>query len=953
MKETFRRVKELFLESLQKEDPADRAAFLREACGSDVVLHRQVEALLRKHDHAGSFLEQPAAASEPEGVLAAAAGSRIGPYRLLELIGEGGMGSVWLAQQQEPVKRQVALKIIKPGMDSAEVIARFEAERQALALMDHPHIARVLDAGALESGRPYFVMDLVQGVPITRWCAEQALTTRQRLELFVGVCQAVQHAHQKGIIHRDLKPSNVLVASCDGQAAPRVIDFGVAKALGEPLTERTLFTGLGSIVGTFEYMSPEQAEFNALDVDTRADVYSLGVLLYELLTGTTPLTKQRLQQTPLSEVLRLIREEEPPRPSSRLGTGPSGFQELDWIVLKCLEKDRARRYQSASELARDVERHLRDEPVEAGPPGAGYRLRKFAKRQRKALVTVTGFLLLLLTGTVVSAWNARQALAAKGRAEEAEVDAMTQRDRAVAEKDRADEEAAIAEAVNDFLLEDLLGQSDIGNQVGFPERNPNITVRELLDRAAQRIEGKFRGQELTEAAVRLTLGTAYLALGEYPEAQKHLERSLSLRREKLGADHGRTLVSLHNLALVHKERGRYAEALPMLRRVLEVRRARLGPDHPYTLLVQHNLAMVHQAAGRYDEAEPLFRRVLKHYREQLGPTHPDTLVIQNGLALMAYHRGHYDEAQPMFEQLLKLRQAREGADHPHTLDSMSNLASLYLVRGRFAEAEGLYRQVLERCRDKRGADHPQTLHAMNNLGHLLLERGRFGEAEPLLEKALELRKVRLGAGHPDTLDSMSNLASLYQARGRRFDRTEALLKQAAKGLRASLGADHPRTLVTLNNLGMLYLQLGRHAEAQPLFEQVLKGWQVRLSADHIDRLSVLHNLASVYHARGRHTEAEPLFRQALEGRRRRLGAGHPRTLVTMNNLAQLYRDRRRYPEAQRLLREALRQGRRSLGPGHPYTRGFLANLVRLYDAWGKKDEAARWRKELARGAAKP
>jgi WD40 repeat protein/serine/threonine protein kinase len=473
--------------------PEARRLYIEQSCADDPLVQERVEALLRVNDQEQGFLESPPVYVSPtlEGdsdgatpagpAIGEVPGTQIGPYKLMEQIGEGGFGVVFLAEQQQPVRRKVAFKILKPGMDSRQVVARFEAERQALALMDHPNIAHVLDGGAAESGRPYFVMDLVKGVSITKYCDEHQLTPRERLALFLPVCQAVQHAHQKGIIHRDLKPTNVLIAAYDGKPVPKVIDFGVAKALGQPLTDRTLFTGFASLIGTLEYMSPEQAEFNAQDIDTRADIYSLGVLLYELLTGTTPLTKQRMEELGTTELLRLIREEEPPRPSSRLSQSLASHRqaasvgaaqsaaaagglansrptlagsraqaasisaqrkldparltreirgELDWIVMKCLEKDRARRYETANGLARDIERYLNDEPVEAGPPSASYKLRKLARKYRKPLGLAAAFALLIAAGIVASLWQAVRVI-------QAELAVSRERERAEAEAKRS------------------------------------------------------------------------------------------------------------------------------------------------------------------------------------------------------------------------------------------------------------------------------------------------------------------------------------------------------------------------------------------------------------------------------------------------------------------------------------------------------------------------------------
>jgi WD40 repeat protein/serine/threonine protein kinase len=556
---TDHREEALFAAALEKRTPAERAAYLEGACGDDHALRARIESLLAAHDASVDVLDAPPLTTGYTS-LTEGPGTIIGPYKLLQQIGEGGMGVVYMAEQQEPVRRKVALKIIKPGMDSYQVIARFEAERQALAMMDHQNIARVLDAGTTASGRPYFVMELVHGVPITKFCDDNKLTPRERLALFVPVCQAIQHAHQKGIIHRDVKPSNVLVTMYDDKPVPKVIDFGVAKAIEQRLTEKTMFTQFGAFVGTFEYMSPEQAEMNAFGVDTRSDVYSLGVVLYELLTGTTPLERKRLREAALDEVVRMIKEEEAPRPSARLSssqnlpkiaaarkTEPARLSklvrgEIDWIVMKCLEKDRSRRYDTASGLARDLERHLADEPVEACPPSARYRLSKFARKYKKALVTATAFAALLVAGMVLTTLLAVWATSAEWEAnqqriasDEAKVEASNQRDEARL--------TGYAAGMN--LAQRAWDENDI------------LRARELLDEVPKEVAGRgLRGFEwyylsrlchseeptfvaLPEYAYDVTIQS--LAFG--PDGQRLALGMPSMLKIHDGA-HGRELVSL-------------------------------------------------------------------------------------------------------------------------------------------------------------------------------------------------------------------------------------------------------------------------------------------------------------------------------------------------------------------------------------------------------------------------
>ncbi|MFO0967576.1 MAG: serine/threonine-protein kinase [Gemmataceae bacterium] len=729
--------RDIFIAALQKEDAAERQAYLAEACAGQPDLRRHVDNLLRLHEGAGSFLERPAADAAPTGAFPDAAatapsletpGVLIGPYKLLEQIGEGGMGTVWMAQQTEPVKRLVALKLIKAGMDSKQVIARFEAERQALALMDHANIARVLDGGTTSAGRPYFVMDLVKGVPITKYCDEHHLTPRQRLELFLPVCQAIQHAHQKGIIHRDLKPSNVLVALYDGKPVPKVIDFGVAKAAGQPLTDKTLVTGFGAIVGTLEYMSPEQAEINQLDIDTRSDIYSLGVLLYELLTGCPPFSRKDLEKAGMLEMLRVIREQEPSRPSTKLstaeglptlaanrGTEPAKLTklvrgELDWIVMKALEKDRSRRYETANGFAMDVQRYLADEAVQACPPSVGYRLRKFARRNKGALLTVTLVALALAAATAVSTWQAVRATKAEGLAEtrlETETDARQQAQHNLKEALRA---------VDQMLTR--VGEEKLAD---VPHMEP---VRKALLEDALVFYEDFLNKNGNDPALRLETAKAHRRLGNLYElfrasakAEQAYQSAAAIFQELAKSEASSNSIYQHEWAVttiglgeVLAKADRIKEAVLLLREAVRIEKGLLA-EEPDSATYRETLGNGYSVLGRVlwgsDEGVQALREAEAIHR-QLVAEFPKVTRYRYHLAQCYERLGNVLRDRSPKEAEASLRQA---------IDLLEEL---------LVEFPGVYAY-----RERLGA-------ARKMLGIILTGAGRVPEAEKVLQDAHSL-----------------------------------------------------------------------------------------------------------------------------------------------------------------------------------------------------------------------
>jgi eukaryotic-like serine/threonine-protein kinase len=699
---------EVFHEALARR-PEEQAAYLEQACAGDPGLRAAVGALLRANVGATGFLEQPALApvGTVDGPVTERPGTVIGSYKLLEQIGEGGFGIVFMAEQLEPIRRKVALKVVKPGMDTRQVIARFEAERQALAIMDHPNIAKVHDGGATPSGRPYFVMELVKGVPITEFCDQNHLTPRQRLELFIPVCEAVHHAHQKSIIHRDLKPSNVLVAVHDTIPVSKIIDFGVAKALGQELTDKTLFTGFAQMIGTPLYMSPEQAGQSSLDVDTRSDIYSLGVLLYELLTGTTPFTKERFKQTAYDEIRRIIRDEDPPKPSTRLSelsrsgelrrsgepsrtsgstapiapptsslasvaaqrqTEPAKLTklvrgELDWIVMKALEKNRNRRYETALDLAADIRRHLRDEPVLACPPTLRYRLGKLLRKHRGPVAAVATVWFVLVGGIAATTIAYGQARAAERQARQAEAEAR---------------------ATADFLTYDVLGPAHEGPAGGYSR---DVTIREALDAAARTIDHALGQNPRVEAAVRHVMGATYRFLGEYEKARPHLQRAVALRTRELGTDDPATLTSEHHLCNVLHNQGDLAKAETLGRAVLDARRKRLPPGDVDIASSLALLGLILTDEGDPEGAEPLLREALDIFRNVLSESHWRTANVQSLLGGCLCAQKRYADAEPLLLAACQTLWTAQGAPRRHAQRALKNTVQLYEASGKKDKAD--------------------------------------------------------------------------------------------------------------------------------------------------------------------------------------------------------------------------------------------------------------------------
>lgn len=879
--ERWKQVKALF-ESALDLAPPQRATFLGEQCPDD-AMRRDVEKLLKDHKEAEDFLSSPVmnprvaipreipdtgpgaedltSAGGGTGISSAAVrlGQALGNYRILSRLGEGGMGQVWLAEQTAPLRRQVALKLVRVGMYDDSVLQRFESERQSLASMNHPSIAKVFDAGTTPDGQPYFAMEYVPGLPITEYCNKHRLTISERLDLFVQVCEGVQHAHQKAIMHRDLKPANILVAEVDGKATPRIIDFGLAKAVTPAATGQGLLTQVGAFVGTPGYMSPEQVNPDLHDIDTRTDVYSLGVVLYELLTGFLPFDTKAEEQR-FVDKFRQLREEDPPRPSTKVhadresstskagerGTDPKQLVsllrgDLDSIAMKALERDRARRYGTPSELAADVKRYLRHEPVMARPASPAYQLRKYVRRHRVA-VSVAAALALLLAGFAVM-----QAIQLR---------------RTTRERDRANR-------VTDFMV----GMFKVPDP--SEARGNQITAREILNKASTDIEKGLARDPGTQAQMMHVMATTFQNLGLYSRAHELAKFALEVRQKSLGPDNRSTLESTAQLGWILDREGQFADAEKLEREALAREGRTLAPDDPLTLETMVDLAQIMEDLGNYAEEEKLTREVIRIGTPRLGSDSPQISSAVSHLGNALFFEARYAEAESEYRRDLDTSNRIRGPDDPETLSDVQNLAWVVRSQGRFAESETLFRQALAGYQRVLGPTHRDTATAMDGLAGVLLNENRLAEAEKLYRQSLATWVQILGPEHPDTLVSKHNLATL-------------LLKE-----------DHVQ-------------------EAEKLFRDIV---EVEVRTEGPTSLRTVNSksrLAQALVREGHYAEAEKLAREAYEIQARTLGLQHPDTLGSLRELGKALAYMHRYPEAAKLFRDAIERQNDSKDLGSPY-----------------------------------
>jgi len=847
---------------------------------------------------------------------------RIGRYRILRLLGEGGMGAVFEAEQEQP-RRTVALKVIRTGLLTAEVLYRFERESQALARLHHPGIAQVYEAGTADHGwglQPYFAMEFIEGRPIDQYADSHQLDTRQRLQLMIRICEAVQHAHERGIIHRDLKPANILV---DESGQPKILDFGIARVTDAD-AQATRHTDIGQLIGTVAYMSPEQVLGDPLEIDTRSDVYTLGLLLYQLLAGRLPYTVTRQ----LHQAVQIIREHDP-SPLSSVSRVYRG--DIETIVGKALEKDKSRRYASAAELASDIRRYLEHQPIAARPPSATYQIRKFARRNRAVVAGVAAVFLALVGGIVASAREAArarlaehsalaakqtadrerdravtaeiQAEAARLKAAASEAQARNDRDQALREKHRADLQSATAKAVNDFLQRDVLAQASNSAQAGpGTPPDPNLRIRTALDRAAGRLDGKFDAQPLVEASIRETIGRAYQDLGLYAESQRQVERALELLRRHLGDDDIRTIGAKLQLGTLFQIQMQYQRAEPVFAGLLPAQRRKLGNRHAETLSTITKLGRSYWGQSKFELAEPLFAEALKGQSETLGEEHPDTVQTMQALGMLYTRTNRYAQSEQMLAKVIEISRRVHGEEHPITVATLNNLGELYLKSGRLPQAERTYLSVHAIQKRVRGEEHPNSLNTMSSLANVYLQTRKDVEARLLLTKLVESAPRVLGSRHVISQWSLSQLANL-ERKEKRYADAEQLWSRVLAAQRFPKRMD----TVALATLGYVRIELKKYADAESVLREALAADEkLKLTAWDLFRDQVL--LGASLAGQAKYAAAEPLLLAGFEG---------------------LARQKNDIPADDRFYVEAT-------GPW----------IVQLYQDWGKPDQAMEWTRRL-------
>ncbi len=798
-------------------------------------------------------------------------------YTLLETIGQGGMGMVFKAQQEGPIKRLVALKILGPELATEEHFQRFRAEQKALAMMKHPNIAMVFDAGMSDGGRPFYTMEFLDPLSLTTYCDQHRLTVGKRVRLMIQICEAVQHAHQKGVIHRDIKPSNILIASGGNRVEPKVIDFGLARLLDKARLEELAVTRTGMVMGTPAYMSPEQAGSQPEAVDTRSDIYALGVLLYELLTGVTPLGAHLEKAGSQNDLRRIIEEVDPLPPDVRLNgdipnvamvaaqrgrslraLGREITGDLGWITMKALDKDPNRRYSTCSEMAADLRWHLEDLPVSAGPPGRVYHLRKLARRYKRALVTAAVIMVALSVGFTAAAIGLVQANRAKSQA------------LASAQK---------MQAVNDFYL-------DMLSAVDPAFAGSDVKMIQLLEIASRNIERDLAAHEEIKAEVYAAMGNVYRGLGNYQDAENHLQKALALQREHL------------------------------------------GDKHRDSLATTWNLARVHVRSGAFSQAENLLIETILAQEETLGPKHPDTMNSKNTMAFLRYKQGAYDQAEWLYREILGTTPLTMGQRDPQVLAAMGGLADVLVQQGRLEESGQIYAVALEGLRTVLGEGKPQTAATRNNYTNLLIRQGRYAEAEQLHRQNLTLRIRVLGEAHPRTLSTQHNLAwALYKQK--QFKQAEHILREVYRGRQLQPGAGHPDTLTTVNLLAATLGQQGRVAEAIVLLEKVLSRQYREIETTHPALLRIKSNLANYLITTGDLARSEALLQETLEQKRTIMGRKHPSTMATLCTLAENLQKQGRLKEAAGLFQKVVRvmEETHPNHPGLPVYRGLYRKCL--------------------------